>query len=97
MGLLEMQAEKGHTPGLQAAFIAAINTSTKWLFHSWLSVHLLPLREAMPEARAETRKEPPDWLVPQDFLIQLSYTTQKQLSRSGIAHSGLGPSTSVNQ
>lgn len=97
MGLLEMQAEKGHTPGLLATFIAAINTSTKWLFHSWLSVHLLPLREAMPEARAETRKEPPDWLVPQDFLIQLSYTTQKQLSRSGIAHSGLGPSTSVNQ
>lgn len=97
MGLLEMQAEKEHTPGLLAAFIAVINISTKWLFHLWLSVHLLPLREARAGARAEAREEPPDWLVPQGFLIQLSYTTQKQLSRGGIAHSGLGPSTSVNQ
>lgn len=75
-----MQAEKGHTPGLLAVFI----TSTTWLFHSWLSAHLLPLREAGAGARAETREEPPDWLVPHGFLTLLSYTTQKQLSEVAL-------------
>lgn len=79
-----IQAEKGHTPGLLAVFIAGIITSTTWLFHSWLSTHLLPLREAGAGARTETREEPPDWLVPHGFLILLSYTTQKQLSEVAL-------------